>query len=108
MPERARQFRPTRTTRPLKTFTAAPLSGRTDRRPSPTRRGYGRAWQKLRATFLAYYPLCHDCLNRGIATVATEVHHLRKHHGAAELLFDWNNLLALCKSCHSRRTARGE
>lgn len=74
------------------------------KRPSSAAQGYGRTWQRVRAAFLAAHPLCADCEKIGRVTPATEVHHVvpvRDGGSASE-----DNLLALCKSCHSRRTAR--
>ena len=51
-------------------------------------------------------PLCADCLDIGLFVPATEVHHLTSRSRGGELLSD--DLLPLCKSDHSIRTARGE
>ena len=67
---------------------------------------YDRRWQKVRAAYLARHPLCADCQIVGRLTPATEVHHIipiNEGGGDRE-----ENLLGLCKSCHSRRTAKGE
>ena len=64
------------------------------------KRRYGGAWQKIRARFLAAHPLCEQCRKEGRLTVATEVHHiLPLGHGGTN---DEENLMALCKPCHSR------
>lgn len=64
------------------------------------KRRYGSAWQKIRARFLAAHPLCEQCRKEGRLTVATEVHHiLPLGHGGTN---DEENLMALCKPCHSR------
>ena len=76
------------------------------RRGSAAKRGYGRRWQKIRAAFLAANPLCADCMERGIVTVATDVDHIIPHKGDQELMWDWSNLQGLCHSCHSRKTAK--
>lgn len=73
-----------------------------DARPSRSRRGYTRTWQKIRASHLARYPLCVACRAEGRTTAATEVDHITPlarggTHAAA-------NLQSLCKSCHSRKT----
>ncbi|MEM4234189.1 MAG: HNH endonuclease signature motif containing protein [Candidatus Methanomethylicaceae archaeon] len=80
----------------------------TDKRLSPSKRGYGHAWRKVRAAFLVAHPLCQDCLADNRTTLATEVHHITKHRNDPALLYDFANLMALCKRCHARRTARGE
>lgn len=67
---------------------------------------YDRRWQKIRAWYLRRRPLCADCQIAGRLTPATEVHHIipvRDGGSDAE-----ENLLGLCKSCHSRRTGKGE
>jgi len=79
-----------------------------DKRPSAARRGYDRAWQQLRAHTLATHPWCADCDQAGIVTESTEVHHLQPIAEAPNRRLDPSNLMALCKSCHSRRTAAEE
>jgi len=63
-------------------------------------RGYDGNWQRVRARVLREQPYCEDCLRQGVATLATEVHHL---NGNVRNLLR-GNLRSLCKSCHSRRT----
>lgn len=58
------------------------------------------AWRKLRKQVLAEEPLCRHCAAQGLTVPATEVDHMR---GAADNSRD--ALQALCKSCHSRKTA---
>lgn len=51
-------------------------------------------------------PLCLDCAAQGLTTAATEVHHIiAKRDGGTD---SEDNLMALCKSCHSKRTNAGE
>ena len=75
-------------------------------RPSAHRRGYGRRWRKLRARFLRINPLCGKCAEEGLVVPATEVDHIVPHRGDPALMWDWSNLQSLCKSCHSRKTAK--
>lgn len=77
-------------------------------RPSPSARGYGRAWRQRRAKFLADHPRCLDC--GAPATVADHAPTSRRdlvakgdpdpdaaHH-----------LQPRCASCHGRRTVRDD
>ncbi len=71
---------------------------RNDPRGSSTRQGYGSAWRRLRVSVLAATPYC-PC-----GAGATEVDHIKpRSQGGAD---DPSNLQALCKPCHSRKTAR--
>lgn len=58
-------------------------------------------WRALRASILAAEPLCRACGEAGQVTAATVVDH---HDGDS-----WNNapenLVPMCASCHSRKTA---
>jgi 5-methylcytosine-specific restriction enzyme A len=64
-------------------------------------RHYGkRRWHHLRLAFLAQNPLC-SC---GCLRPATVVDHKRPHNGDETLLYDWNNLSAMAKPCHDRKT----
>jgi 5-methylcytosine-specific restriction protein A len=60
------------------------------------------AWSKLRKSVLAEQPLCPECEARDVLEPATEVHH--KNDNASDNSRD--NLVGLCKPCHSRHTAR--
>jgi len=68
-----------------------------DQRPNANARGYGREWGKLRARYLAANPFCAKC-----GYDATEVDH--KVPLARGGTNDEENLQALCKSCHSKKT----
>ena len=65
---------------------------------------YGHAWRKIRNRYIAAHPLCEHCLKEGKVTPAQEVDHIVPlEHGGTH---DETNLQALCKPCHSRKTAR--
>lgn len=53
-------------------------------------------------------PLCEDCMKAGHTEAANEAHHILKVATHPELRLDMDNLRSLCKSCHSKRTSRGE
>ena len=73
-------------------------------RDSDTNKRYGRAWKKIRARFLLRHPLCEQCRSEGRLTAAEEVHHILPL--ASGGTNDEGNLMALCKSCHSRITVK--
>ena len=71
-------------------------------RESSHRRGYDRNWRKVRLMVLNEEPLCRECTKEGRITPATEVDHI---DGNARNLWR-ENLQPLCKSCHSKKTAK--
>lgn len=81
---------------------------RDSKRLPSSQRGYDHKWRKARAAFLSKNPLCHDCSISGHVTPAVDVHHIVKIADDPSLRLDFTNLMALCKVCHSIRTARGE
>lgn len=76
------------------------------RRGSSAQRGYDYRWQRLRRMQLARYPLCADPdqVHAGQPVPAEEVDHIIPLSKGGTHAFD--NLQSLCKSCHSRKTAR--
>ncbi|MEA5014274.1 MAG: HNH endonuclease signature motif containing protein [Candidatus Limiplasma sp.] len=73
------------------------------RRDPNTKQRYGRMWPRIRARQLAQHPLCAMCQKDGRATPANEVHHIVPlSQGGTHAP---ENLMSLCKSCHSRITA---
>ncbi|HBO0862562.1 HNH endonuclease [Pseudomonas aeruginosa] len=70
-----------------------------------TQRGYGYRWQQARARYLAKHPLCRLCSDAGKVVEATEVDHIIPHRGDTELFWQESNWMALCKVCHSKKTA---
>lgn len=76
-------------------------------RQSAAKRGYDRKWRAIRAMFLRRYPLCADPFGDhekdGRVIPALDVHHIRAIRDGGTHKFD--NLQALCHSCHSRVTA---
>ncbi len=70
-----------------------------DRDPE-TRKRYGRAWKRIRDSYIRQHPLGEMCLKDGRYTPAEQVHHIIPlSEGGTH---DRSNLMALCKSCHSR------
>jgi len=58
--------------------------------------GYGANHRKLRLLYLSEHPICENCQK----TYANELHHVDGNNKN----LDEDNLEALCKSCHSKRT----
>lgn len=59
-------------------------------------------WKRLRALVLGSHPICVACH----MAPATHVDHIVPHRGDDRLFFDPANLQALCRSCHSSKTAK--
>lgn len=75
-------------------------------RTSEEKSRYNYKWRKIRAIFLSRNPLCEVCRQNGRFTTATEVHHIKPLADGGTN--DFKNLMALCKSCHSRITLTTE
>jgi len=75
---------------------------RYERDPVSNKR-YGRSWKRTRDRYIKAHPLCEECKKQGKLIVAEEVHHILplSKGGGNEA----DNLMALCKSCHSGITA---
>ena len=70
-----------------------------DRDPAVKRR-YGRAWKRIRDSYVKEHPFCELCLKEGKFVPTEEVHHkVPLSEGGTHAR---DNLLALCKSCHAR------
>lgn len=65
---------------------------------------YGRSWKRIRDRYIKTHPLCEECQRQGRLTPAEEVHHIIPlANGGSN---NKENLMSLCKSCHSRITAQ--
>ena len=74
---------------------------------SPSLLGYDRAWYALAKAYRQAHPLCEHCESRGMIVASQETDHIIPFHGLSDpLRIDWDNLQALCKPCHSRKTAK--
>lgn len=62
--------------------------------------GYGYEWQQIRAQYLRVSDVCEQCGTRE----QLEVHHIVPLKQGGTNAFD--NLVTLCKSCHSKQTSR--
>ena len=70
-----------------------------DRDPA-VRRRYGRAWKRIRDSYVETHPLCERCLELGVLVPTEEVHHkVPLSEGGTH---SRTNLISLCKSCHAK------
>lgn len=77
----------------------------TSKGKTPTQRGYGAEWVRLRAKVLIRDShLCKTCFKASIITVATDVDHIvSKAKGGTNKM---ENLQSLCNVCHKIKTAK--
>jgi len=83
-----------------------PVQARADRREASKswQHLYKSArYQRMRRIFMIKHPYCIRCGLPG-----TDLDHIVPHKGDATLFWDQKNWQALCKSCHSKKTAQGE
>lgn len=76
-----------------------------DTRPSAAARGYDGRWRKARLAFLREHPLCAECLRQNRTAAAVVVDHRIPHQGDPAKFWDVSEWEALCRACHSRKTA---
>lgn len=68
-------------------------------RDPQTKKRYGRCWKRIRDSYVKTHPFCERCFERGVIVPVEEVHHKKPlSEGGTH---DRDNLVALCKSCHS-------
>ena len=74
-------------------------------RASPSARGYDWKWRKTRGRILERDSgLCQLCLEQGLLIPASEVDHIvSRANGGND---DSDNLQAICRSCHKKKTNR--
>ena len=71
-----------------------------DYRASATARYGGHRWTQLSKRYRRKNPLCERCLDQGKTTPAIDVHHKLKAKDRPDLLYEWSNLMSVCRSCH--------
>ena len=69
-------------------------------RGTTAQRGYGNDWRRLSENQRDLRPICEVCDAKGIATPATELHHIRKIAEAEHLRLSVENTLSVCWRCH--------
>ena len=76
-------------------------------RGSSTSRGYDKTWAKMRNAYLSEHPYCEECLRMDRLTEAQCVDHIDPFRDRSDpKRLNWENLQALCMTCHSAKTAR--
>jgi len=65
-----------------------------------TKKRYGRAWKRIRDSYVKTHPFCEKCFAKGVLVDVEEVHHIKPL--AEGGTHDRSNLISLCKSCHAR------
>ncbi|WP_100065001.1 HNH endonuclease [Miniphocaeibacter massiliensis] len=73
------------------------------KRDPKTKKRYGYRWKKIRDKYIKSHTLCEQCKKEERIKTAEEVHHIVPLSKGGT--HDEENLMALCKSCHSRITA---
>lgn len=69
-------------------------------RDPKTRSRYGRAWHRIRQSYVKQHPFCEVCMEKGILVPVDQVHH--KKPLAEGGSHERSNLISLCASCHAR------
>jgi 5-methylcytosine-specific restriction protein A len=83
---------------------AKPGSFADKRRGTAASRGYGYDWQKRRQRVMQRDSgLCQPCLKAGRVSVATDVDHIKPR--SEQGTDDDDNLQAICRACHTAKTA---
>lgn len=63
-----------------------------------------RRWRKLRKHQLDLFPLCKNCEEKGLASMAKVADHIVPVRKGGEG-FELSNLQSLCTECHNRKSA---
>lgn len=72
-----------------------------NRRPNPSRRGYGARWAKAAKAFRYSNPMCIGCKAIGRDEIAEVVDHIVPHKGDDALFWSEDNWQACCRWHHS-------
>ena len=69
-----------------------------------TYKRYNSRWRLIRQLYIKEHPVCEVCEKKGIVKAVEEVHHIIPLSEGGTHSDD--NLMSLCKSCHSKITAK--
>ena len=69
-------------------------------RDPDSKKKYGRAWKRIRDSYVQTHPFCEQCLKNSILVPVDEVHHIVPiSKGGTHAR---SNLMSLCRSCHNK------
>ena len=74
------------------------------KRDPVSKKRYNASWQNIRKAYAASHPFCEECMKDGRFTPVEHVHHILPLADGGT--HDRDNLMSLCKSCHSRIHAK--
>lgn len=73
-------------------------------RDRESKKNYKGAWPKIRKRYIESHPFCEECLKHERLVPVEHVYHIKPlSEGGTH---DEDNLMSLCKSCHSRLHAK--
>ena len=64
-----------------------------------------QAWRKLSRVYLRRHPLCCECEKENILTSSVHCDHIVPITKDKSKALKWENLQALCLSCHNKKSA---
>ena len=70
-------------------------------RKQDIRKMYGRCWSRIRKRYVKENPFCEECFKKGLLIPVDEVHHIIPLSAGGT--HDSNNLMSLCRSCHTKK-----
>jgi len=76
-------------------------------RKKTAERGYDNRWRALSERQREQRSICEVCDAKGIATPATELHHIEKIKDAPHLRLSVGNTLSVCGECHEEVEGMG-
>ncbi|ASA14197.1 HNH endonuclease signature motif containing protein [Pseudomonas aeruginosa] len=59
-------------------------------------------WRRLSIHYRKLHPLCEECEGRGLIVESRMVDHIKAVKSHPELALSWDNLRALCWTCHNQ------
>lgn len=92
--------------KPQKKEKTSTHTNNTDMRALRQKAYQDKHWRAERDSYIKEHPICEECLKSGKVTPAQDIHHKESpfKNGTInyKLLYDKDNLMALCKDCHGK------